>query len=115
VGEVDVDAAVRWTEVTEEGFRGGPVMPPSFDGSAAASRAAEAERRARRHLGTLVADDRRSSVIFLPLLDKDPRRARASTTTACRASSRTDIRAKYEQRRPGSRCTSSASPSSSAS
>src|SRR6187200_2269220 len=26
--------AVRWTEVTEEGFRGGPVMPPSFDGSA---------------------------------------------------------------------------------
>ena len=25
---------VRWTEVTEEGFRGGPVMPPSYDGSA---------------------------------------------------------------------------------
>ncbi len=41
--------AVRWTEVTEEGFRGGPVMPPSFDGSAAERRAAEAERRARRH------------------------------------------------------------------
>src|SRR5258708_7211178 len=26
--------AVRWTEVTEEGFRGGPVMPDSYNGSA---------------------------------------------------------------------------------
>ena len=25
--------AVRWTEVTEDGFRGGPVMPDSYDGS----------------------------------------------------------------------------------
>ena len=25
--------AVRWTEVTEEGFRGGPVMPDGYDGS----------------------------------------------------------------------------------
>lgn len=24
--------AVRWTEVTEEGFRGGPVMPDDYDG-----------------------------------------------------------------------------------
>ena len=27
--------AVRWTEVTEEGFRGGPVMPDNYDGSPA--------------------------------------------------------------------------------
>lgn len=27
--------AVRWTEVTEEGFRGGPVMPDAYDVSAA--------------------------------------------------------------------------------
>src|SRR3546814_17171042 len=26
--------AVRWTEVTEEGFAGGPVMPDAYDGSA---------------------------------------------------------------------------------
>src|SRR4029079_7877487 len=26
--------AVRWTEVTEEGYRGGPVMPDAYDGSA---------------------------------------------------------------------------------
>src|SRR5574337_1777823 len=25
--------SVRWTEVTEEGFQGGPVMPDSYDGS----------------------------------------------------------------------------------
>jgi hypothetical protein len=28
---------VRWTEVTEEGFRGGPVMPDNYDGSAKAT------------------------------------------------------------------------------
>ena len=41
--------AVRWTEVTEEGFRGGPVMPDWYDGSPQERRAAEAEHRALRH------------------------------------------------------------------
>ena len=27
--------SVRWTEVTEEGFRGGPVMPDAYNGSRA--------------------------------------------------------------------------------
>ena len=31
--------AVRWTEVTEEGFRGGPVMPDNYDGSSTATEA----------------------------------------------------------------------------
>ena len=30
--------AVRWTEVTEEGFSGGAVMPDSYDGSPRRSR-----------------------------------------------------------------------------
>ena len=41
--------AVRWTEVTEEGFRGGPVMPDSLQRLAAKRRAAEAEHRALGH------------------------------------------------------------------
>ena len=39
--------AVRWTEVTEEGFRGGPVMPPTLRRLGRRRRATEAERRAR--------------------------------------------------------------------
>ena len=41
--------AVRWTEVTEEGFRGGPVMPDAYDGSPEVGRAAAPEHRALGH------------------------------------------------------------------
>lgn len=62
---------VRWTEVTDEGFVGGPVMPESYD----ASEAAIAELRANvlrgGLMGTLVANDARSSMIFVPLLELD--------------------------------------------
>ena len=40
---------VRWTEVTEEGFRGGPVMPDNYDGSRRRHRAAARQHRALRH------------------------------------------------------------------
>jgi predicted RND superfamily exporter protein len=64
---------VRWMEVTEEGFRGGPVMPDGWDGSPA-SVATLRRNLARAGLaGTLVADDGRSSLVFVPLLDHDPR------------------------------------------
>ncbi|HET8734947.1 MAG TPA: MMPL family transporter, partial [Anaeromyxobacteraceae bacterium] len=64
--------AVRWTEVTEEGFRGGPVMPDDYDGSPA-SLAALRRNVARAGLsGSLVARDARSSLVFVPLLDRDP-------------------------------------------
>src|SRR3546814_4502279 len=32
---------VRWTEVTEDGFSGGPVMPDDYDGSTAATERSE--------------------------------------------------------------------------
>ena len=63
---------VRWTEVTEEGFRGGPVMPPGFDGSAASLEQLKQNVARAGILGSLVSDDRKSSVIFVPLLDKEP-------------------------------------------
>ncbi len=64
--------SVRWTEVTEEGFRGGPVMPATYDGSE------EGLQELRRNIdragitGVLVANDQRSSSIVVPLLDRDP-------------------------------------------
>ncbi|MCC6194027.1 MAG: RND family transporter [Burkholderiales bacterium] len=63
---------VRWTEVTEEGFRGGPVMPPSYDGSAKSLEQLKQNVARAGILGSLVANDMKSSMIFVPLLDKEP-------------------------------------------
>ncbi|MDR5734348.1 MMPL family transporter [Caballeronia sp. LZ025] len=60
---------VRWTEVTEEGFRGGPVMPDNFDGSAASIAQLQTNVGRAGIAGSLVGNDLRSSMIFVPLLD----------------------------------------------
>lgn len=62
--------AVRWTEVTEEGFRGGPVMPDTYDGSAASIAGLRANIGRAGLLGTLVANDQRSTMIVAPVLEK---------------------------------------------
>ncbi|WP_232478246.1 efflux RND transporter permease subunit [Pseudomonas alkylphenolica] len=62
---------VRWNEVTEEGFAGGPVMPDNYTGSQASIDALRQNISRAQLLGNLVGTDFRSSMIFLPLLDKD--------------------------------------------
>jgi uncharacterized protein len=64
--------AVRWTEVTEEGFRGGPVMPDAYDGSAASVEQLKQNIARAGIVGSLVATDFKSTMIFVPLLDKIP-------------------------------------------
>ena len=63
---------VRWTEVTEEGFAGGPVMPPDYDGSSRAIDALRLNIHRAGLVGSLVANDQRSSAIVAPLLPIDP-------------------------------------------
>ena len=60
---------VRWTEVTEEGFRGGPVMPDSYDGSSKSIDELRDNIRRAGVVGNLVANDYRSSVIVVPLME----------------------------------------------
>jgi predicted RND superfamily exporter protein len=61
---------VRWTEVTVEGFQGGPVMPDTYKGSP------EDIERLRQNIsraglvGSLVASDFKSTMLIVPLLDK---------------------------------------------
>ncbi|EPA95181.1 RND family transporter [Pseudomonas umsongensis] len=62
---------VRWNEVTEEGFAGGPVMPDNYTGSQASTDALRQNIGRAQLLGNLVGTDFRSSMIFVPLLDKD--------------------------------------------
>lgn len=60
---------VRWTEVTEEGFQGGPVMPDNYDGSAASIGQLRTNVVRAGIVGSLVGNDLKSSTIFVPLLD----------------------------------------------
>jgi predicted RND superfamily exporter protein len=62
---------VRWNEVTEEGFNGGPVMPDRYSGSAADIEQLKQNISRAQILGSLVGNDYKSSMIFVPLLDKD--------------------------------------------
>jgi predicted RND superfamily exporter protein len=64
--------AVRWTEVTEEGFRGGPVMPDNYDGSTRMIEQLRGNIARSGIRGSLVGNDFKSSMIVVPLLDKDP-------------------------------------------
>ncbi len=60
-------ATTRWVGVTEEGLEGGPVIPDGYDGSPASLDRLRANIARSGEIGQLVAQDGRSSVIYLPL------------------------------------------------
>ncbi|MEH6577277.1 MAG: MMPL family transporter [Amphritea sp.] len=63
---------VRWTEVTEEGFAGGPVIPPAYDGSAESLEQVRANVLRSGQVGILVANNFKSAIVQVPLFDKHP-------------------------------------------
>ena len=63
---------VRWTEVTEEGFVGGPVIPAKYDGSAQSLEQVRTNILRSGQVGILVANDFRSAMVQVPLFDKHP-------------------------------------------
>lgn len=62
---------VRWTEVTEEGFVGGPVMPSTYNGSPESIKELKLNIARAGVVGNLVANDYKSSMIVIPLLAAD--------------------------------------------
>ena len=89
--------AVRWTEVTEEGFRGGPVMPDSYDGSAKSVEQLKQNIARSGIVGSLVANNFKSSMIFVPLQAKDPRTGKSIDYHQLSKVLEEKIRAKHEQ------------------
>ncbi|MBD8561845.1 MMPL family transporter [Pseudomonas fluorescens] len=63
---------VRWTQVTEEGYQGGPVMPDGWDGSPEMTARLRTNIQRAGIVGSYVADDFRSTMIVAPLLETDP-------------------------------------------
>jgi uncharacterized protein len=64
---------VRWRQVTEEGVVGGPVMPQDYSGNPASIEKLRANITRANIVGSLVAQDQRSTMIVAPLLDKHPK------------------------------------------
>ncbi|APX75600.1 Predicted exporter [Achromobacter insolitus] len=62
--------ATRWTAVTEDGLEGGPVIPDGYDGSPESLHRLSENVARSGEIGQIVALDARSSLIFVPLLDK---------------------------------------------
>ncbi|MDN4546354.1 MMPL family transporter [Pseudomonas sp. C32] len=63
--------AVRWMEVTEEGFTGGPVLPATYDGSSQQIELLRQNINRAGIVGSLVGTDLKSAMIVVPLLDVD--------------------------------------------
>ncbi|MND39833.1 MMPL family protein [compost metagenome] len=63
--------AVRWMEVTEEGFTGGPVLPATYDGSWQQIEVLRQNINRAGIVGSLVGTDLKSAMIVVPLLDVD--------------------------------------------
>lgn len=61
---------LRWNQVTEDGIRGGPVMPDHFDGSPAKLDELRENISRSGARGRFVANDYKSSMITVPLLDR---------------------------------------------
>jgi predicted RND superfamily exporter protein len=70
-------SSLRWTEVTEAGYRGGPVIPDRWDGSEESMDRLRANINRAGIVGSYVANNLRSSMIFVPLLDINPETGKA--------------------------------------
>ena len=62
---------VRWVEVTEEGFTGGPVLPNDYNGSPKSIEDLRINIARAGVVGSLVANNYKSSMIIIPLLAAD--------------------------------------------
>ena len=87
---------VRWNEVTEEGFRGGTVIPNAYDGSAKSLDELRANILRSGQVGRLVANNFKSSAIIAPLTDINPETGEKLDYRDFSQSLETLVRDKYE-------------------
>lgn len=63
---------VRWTEVTEQGFAGGEVIPQTYDGSPESLDELRNNILKSGQVGRLVGNNFKSSIVEIPLLEEFP-------------------------------------------
>jgi len=62
---------VRWTDIVAEGYQGGPVMPDGFAGTPENINMLRRNVERSGIVGSLVSTDHHSSMLFVPLVEKD--------------------------------------------
>ncbi|MBU1362463.1 MAG: MMPL family transporter [Gammaproteobacteria bacterium] len=87
--------ATRWAAVTEEGLEGGTVVPDDYDGSPRSLDQVRQNVERSGEIGQLVAANLKSSIIFVPLLDRNPQTGLALDYQELSAKIE-QIRAKYQ-------------------
>ena len=85
----------RWVAVTEEGLDGGTVIPDSYDGSLRSLDELRNNIARSGEVGQLVAANFKSSIVFVPLLDINPKTGKPLDYREFSAQLE-KIRAKYE-------------------
>ncbi|MBI2309129.1 MAG: MMPL family transporter [Rhodocyclales bacterium] len=88
--------ATRWAAVTEEGLEGGTVVPDDYDGSPRSLDQVRQNVERSGEIGQLVAANLKSSVIFVPLLDRNPQTGEALDYRELSAKIE-QLRSKYQQ------------------
>jgi predicted RND superfamily exporter protein len=88
---------VRWTEVTEEGFVGGSVIPDDYDGSPRTLRKLRDNALKSGQIGRLVANNFQSATILAPLVETDPQTGERLNYQQLSADLERLIRDKYQQ------------------
>jgi predicted RND superfamily exporter protein len=86
---------VRWTEVTEEGFQGGPVIPATYNGDEASIEQLRQNILKSGQVGRLVANNFKSTMIDVPLYEVDPETGNALSPKELAYALETKIRDKY--------------------
>jgi predicted RND superfamily exporter protein len=90
---------VRWKEVTEEGYVGGPVIPDGYDGSDDSLEQLRLNVLRSGQVGRLVANNFRSSIIDAPLFDVHPETGERLDYREFSAQLETLVRDKYQSDR----------------
>ena len=85
-----------WMEVTEEGWRVGPIVPAGYTGSPQQVAAVRDNVAKAGLIGSLVADDQKSAVILVPLLELDPQTGEKLDYALFSQRLETLVRAKYQ-------------------
>lgn len=87
---------VMWGEVTAEGFEAGPVIPDGYDGSPQAIAQLRTNVFRSGEVGTLVANDLRSALVLVPLMERDPDTGKRLDYGRFASDLEEKIRARYE-------------------
>ncbi|PIE43602.1 MAG: RND transporter [Gammaproteobacteria bacterium] len=88
---------VRWVEVTEEGFQGGPVIPNGYDGSQERLEMLRQNILKSGQVGRLVADNFKSTIIFAPLSEFNPETGKKLDYRAFSRDLEEKVRDKYQE------------------